>query len=189
MRFSYVLLILASSFLGVSFIWPLIPEVEYRLIKAQKFISPSASIVKDHFDLAETYSENRLVIPIINVNSAIVEGESEAALSKGVWRRPVSAKPDDRAGNTVLTGHRFLYTGFAQNTFYNLDKLEVGDEIQIFWEGGQYFYKVAEISVVEPTAIEIEQDFGDTRLTLYTCHPLWTAAKRLVVVAKPLSIL
>ncbi|MCD8545770.1 class E sortase [Candidatus Woesebacteria bacterium] len=127
---------------------------------------------------------NRLVIPVIGVESQIHEG-GEEALDKGVWHRPGTSNPVEE-GNMVLTGHRFLYTGFNKNTFYNLDKLKIGDEIIVYWEGREYVYLVIDKKVVEDTDVYVEGDFGDERVTLYTCHPLWSADKRLVIVGKPL---
>lgn len=186
MNISKILFITSLGFLVFSIAWPLIPEVDYSLFRAKALISQSFSRTatdKRAFK-EEIPQENRLVIPAINVDSMIVEGLTEEALNKGVWRRPISSTPDT-PGNTVLTGHRFLYTGFSNNTFYNLDKLKIGDLIYVYWQATKHKYSVSETKIVDPTAIEIEGDYGDRRLTLYTCHPLWTADKRLVVVAKP----
>lgn len=185
MRFLNLLFLLSVFFFGFTVLWPLLPEVDFAAFKARSFVRSRVFSESSRNTSQQTNtSENYLYIPIINVNSAIVEGLTEEALNKGVWHRPKTSTPDI-PGNTVLTGHRFLYTGFANNTFYNLDKLRVGDEVYINWNRTEYRYLVTEKKIVEPTAIEIEKDFGDRRLTLYTCHPLWTADKRLVVIAKP----
>ena len=42
-----------------------------------------------------------------------------------------------------------------------------------------------EKAVVEKTAVEIESPTEDDILTLYTCTPLWSSSKRLVVQAVP----
>lgn len=129
--------------------------------------------------------ENRLVVPSINVDIRITEGPDVSALLQGGWRRPHTSTPDS-GGNTVIAGHRFLYTSTNASYFYNLDKVKTGDPIIIYWKGKEYNYNVTETKQVQATDVEIEDNTPDTRLTLYTCTPLWTAKDRLVVIAKPI---
>lgn len=126
--------------------------------------------------------ENVLVIPKIGVNATILEGSSAVVLNKGIWRRPRSGTPE-KGGNTVLTGHRYLYTD-GPNTFYFLDRLVVGDRFLIFWQGQEYDYEVEDVRVVPPERVEIERNTKEDIVTLYTCTPLWTSKNRLVVRAK-----
>lgn len=135
------------------------------------------------FDL----SGNRLIIPTIGVHIAVVEGSDESVLYRGAWRRPNSSTPD-KGGNTVITGHRFHYIPPNNKTFYNLNKLEIGSKVFIFWNEVEYVYQIYEKFVVEPNQIEIEGPTQENILTLYTCHPLWTADQRLVVRGKLLEI-
>jgi len=71
-----------------------------------------------------------------------------------------------------------------KDTFFNLDKVDIGDRIHITSDLGEYNYIVLEKKEVEPNDISIIQDTDDYTLTLVTCTPLWTSQKRLVVVAK-----
>jgi LPXTG-site transpeptidase (sortase) family protein len=131
-------------------------------------------------------AENTLVIPKIGVDALIFEGTSETTLERGLWRRPKTGTPST-GGNTVITAHRFKYlTG--PNTFYHLDKLAVGDSLTIYWEGKTYHYRVTSSEVVAADAFIIEENSPEPRLTLYTCTPLWTSSKRLVVRAEPASL-
>lgn len=129
--------------------------------------------------------DNRLQIAGIGVDGTIFEGNSVEMLNKGIWRRPKSSTPD-KGGNTVLVAHRFLYRS-GPNTFYLLDKVKIGDEVSIWWNKARYTYQVTETKTVDPDALEIEHPTEDTRLTLYTCAPLFSASKRLVVIAKPVG--
>lgn len=129
----------------------------------------------------DTPSDNRLVIPKIALDEHIYTGDSAYLVNKGVWARPNTSTPP-KGGNTVLVGHRFTYDGPA--TFYSLDKVAKGDNIVVYWEGKEYDYQVETISVVPPTAIEVEAPTKDAQLTLYTCTPLWSAKNRLVIVSK-----
>ncbi|MFW5720190.1 MAG: sortase [Candidatus Dojkabacteria bacterium] len=126
--------------------------------------------------------ENTLVIPKIGVDAKIHEGQEEHTLLQGIWRRPNTSTPD-KGGNTVLTAHRFMYMS-GPNTFFSLDKVKEGDTFAVFWQGQEYTYQVYQIEVVGPERVEIENPTEDPIITLYTCTPLWTSDKRLVVQAK-----
>jgi sortase A len=124
--------------------------------------------------------ENKLVIPQMGLDATVNEGRYASTLQKGLWHRPLTSTPD-KGGNTVIVGHRFTYRGPA--IFYHLDKLKAGDEFALLWNGKRYNYKVRETRVVEPTAVEIENNTDNPILTLYTCTPMWTAKQRLVVIS------
>lgn len=127
-------------------------------------------------------TDNRLVLPGIQIDHTVVEGETIRALSaNGVWRRPQTSTPD-QGGNTVMVAHRFSYNEPA--TFYHLDKVFVGERFAVWWEGVEYIYEVFDIVVVDPSQIEIEAPTAEPIMTLYTCTPVWTAKDRLVVRAK-----
>ncbi|MDZ7744537.1 MAG: sortase [Candidatus Saccharibacteria bacterium] len=108
------------------------------------------------------------------------EGPTKSTLSEGVWRRPNTANPTV-ASNTVLAGHVFTYSTPA--VFYNLNKVEIGEKLAIYWEGSEYLYKIDEVKTVNASAIEVEAPTENPRLTLYTCTPLWNPVNRLVVTA------
>lgn len=132
--------------------------------------------------LKKVPTSNVMVIPKIGVDSPIMEGLGPEALDKGVWRRPQSSTPD-KGGNTVITGHRFLYAA-GPKTFYHLDKMALGDEFIIFWQGKEYDYEVIDIFTVTPDQVEVEDHTDEPIVTLYTCTPLWSSSLRLVIRAK-----
>jgi len=124
--------------------------------------------------------ENRIEIPSAHINELLVQGPTPRSLNKGVWVIPHTSTPDV-GSNTVLAGHRFMYTN---QLFYNLDKVKMNDIVAIFWQGKEYNYQVSNISVVPPTAVDIQNPTEQSTLTMYTCTPLWTSKNRLVVKAK-----
>lgn len=164
---------------------PLLPEAEFMVAKAQdnevQAAENSAPAKKTLGTRSDIPKENVLVIPKIFVDAEINEGDKEA-LKKGLWRRPHTSTPD-LGGNTVIAAHRFMYID-GTNTFYNLDKLKVGDNFIIYWQGKEYDYEIFSIEEVLPTAIEIEHNTPEPIVTLFTCTPLWTSEKRLVVKGK-----
>jgi sortase A len=129
---------------------------------------------------------NTLIIPRMLIDTPIVEGsmkDSLKLLDKGAWFLPISSSPD-KGGNTVIAGHRFSYTG-PRGIFYYLNKLVPGDDIGIRWNGTMYHYTVRSSRTAASTEISVQEPTEDTRLTLYTCTPLWNPVNRLVVVATP----
>ncbi len=137
----------------------------------------------DQTQLKPIPKENTLVIPKISVDGKIHEGQNESTLNKGIWRRPQTSTPGS-ASNIVFAAHRYQDIT-APNSFYNLDKLEINDEILVYWEGKEHVYQINDKKVVPATAIEIENPTPKEQLTLYTCEPLYSAENRLVITATP----
>lgn len=139
-------------------------------------------------DPGQDCTTNCLIVPRMMLNTTIYEGpvsDSFNLLKKGVWHLPFSVAPGE-SGNSVLAAHRFSYTG-PRGLFYYLDKLKVGDEIGVDWNGTLHRYRVESSRTVPPTEVSVQQPTNDTRLTLYTCTPLFNPVNRLVVVAKPIT--
>ncbi len=124
---------------------------------------------------------NRLIVPSMQLDTEIFEGPTATTLNKGLWHRPATSTPD-KGGNTVIAGHRFTYTN-PKGIFYYLDKVQIGDEIGVWWQQKRYLYKVTAIKTVPPTDIAVEDNTATPQLTLYTCTPLWSPHDRLVVTA------
>lgn len=144
----------------------------------------SPDVKEDDID-EEVSTIKNVIVPSIGVDGQIVQGDSVELLKEGFWHRPDSSTPD-KGGNTVITGHRFLYTS-GPKTFYHLDKVEVGDQVKVEWEGRDYYYEVFDTLEVTPDTIQIEDNTEESILTMYTCAPLWSSTRRLVVRAKLVS--
>jgi sortase A len=138
-------------------------------------------VVLDRKILEELNME--LVINDIHVDGYIFQGETSETMDEGFWHFPLSAYPGNK-GNAVIIGHRFKYLPPNPNTFYNLDKLTVGDEITIKHDEGEYTYIVVDTHIAEANDTSVLEETDDYRLTLITCTPLWTSEKRLVITAK-----
>lgn len=136
----------------------------------------------DPDELKPIPSDDRLVIPEIQLDAPIMQGDSPKLLKQGVWQRSGSAQPGG-GGNIVILGHRWG----ATYTFYHLNKLEPGDQIIIFWDQIEHGYMVDSIFEVEPDETWIESKADQERLTLYTCSPLHISNKRLVIFATPVD--
>lgn len=129
-----------------------------------------------------------LIIPKMLLDTPLIEGPKQDSfnlLNKGAWRLPFASSPD-KGSNTVIAGHRFSYTG-PRGIFYFLNKLEPGDDIGLWYHETLYRYKVESSHTVAATEVSIQEPTTDSRLTLYTCTPLWNPVNRLVIVAKPIA--
>jgi sortase A len=165
---------------------PLIPAMQFWWRKSHGFNQPEyvTSVLNGYTNNSVSMPEdNRIAIPSIGLDVGINEGSGLAAADTAAWRRPGSSTPP-AGGNTVIVGHRYSYAINIARPFYNLDKVTYDDEIIVFWQKHAYRYKVTQIMVVTPNQVGIETPSNDSRLTLYTCTPLWTAQNRLVVVAE-----
>ncbi len=132
---------------------------------------------------------NILYIPSIDLATSIQELEKLEDLHFGSWRRPNTSNPE-LGGNTVIVAHRYTDKGGrAENTFYNLPKVEIGEYIYTFWNNKKYTYKVYDIKVVESNDETVEKSTTTANiLTLYTCTPLWSSTHRYVVYSKLISV-
>jgi LPXTG-site transpeptidase (sortase) family protein len=95
-------------------------------------------------------------------------------------------------GNTVISGHRNIYT----EVFRYLDALRLGDEIVLVAGAERYLYRVTEMHVVQEIGVSESvraqnarwiAPSSDVRLTLITCWPYEKPGNthRLIVVARP----
>lgn len=176
-------------------VYPFFPRVIYYINKGKPYYPYKTKLnvdgtQEDYYD-EDTASDlpevNTIVIPEIRISMPIVSGDDDSALNKGVWHRPGTGVPGE--GNMVLTGHRVGYAVWTDDikyktTFYNLDKLDVGDSIIIYWNDTEYDYIVTSFETVEPTRIDIESPTAEHRLTVYTCTPIGSTKERLVYYAR-----
>lgn len=190
------IIIIVVILVGVGIlVYPLLPALKYKIMPPEALYPYETKLINTNLNLGKLPevkdvkripADNRLVIPKIGVDVAIVEGiNEEAALLKGTWRNPITSDPA-KGGNTVISGHRFRYRPPNNTTFYLLDKLSVGDPFIIYWQGVEYDYIVAEKKIVAPTALEILNNTAEPQVTLFTCTPLFTTKQRLVVIGEPM---
>lgn len=118
-------------------------------------------------------------IPKIGLRVVVVEGTFQWDLAKGPGHIETSPQPGE-TGNVGISGHRTMYGA----PFRHLDELRSGDLIYFETLNGKIEYKVTEKRKVLPTNVAVLKDFGDDRVTLTTCDPLFSASRRLVVVGK-----
>jgi LPXTG-site transpeptidase (sortase) family protein len=138
---------------------------------------------KSQLELADLEKEDtKLIVPSASIEGSVVVGKTQEAMLDGFWHFPLSSVPEKR-GNTVIFGHRFDKIPPETETFYNLDKVDIGDKIYLKQRDNEISYTVVSTRVVGKNDHSVLQNTDDYRLTLITCTPLWTSDRRLVVIA------
>ncbi len=142
---------------------------QYRVFMTQPQIQPTS----------RAEGPVRIQIPKINVDSAVVSGDTWESLKLGVGHHIGSEDPGQR-GNIVLSGHNDVYG----EVFRHLDQLAPSDTIVVSSITGDYTYIVQERQIVNPDAVWVLDSRGDThQLTLISCYPYRVDNKRIVVFA------
>ena len=108
------------------------------------------------------------------------EGTSVDDLKSGPGHYESTPLPGE-PGNAAIAGHRTTYG----KPFYRLDELQKGDSIFVATGLGVFRYQVIDMQVVSPKNTTVLDEIpGRNTLTLTTCHPKFSAAKRLIVTSE-----
>jgi sortase A len=125
----------------------------------------------------------RLRIPAIDLNIVAVNGTAPDDLRKGPGHYPDTTFPG-LGGTVAIAGHRTTYLA----PFRDIDKLRRGDELVLEMPYGVFTYVYDRQQIVKPTATYVTRDVGYDQLVLSACHPLYSAAERLIVYARLTSV-
>ena len=182
--------------------YPFWPKLEFAVSKKQSVfpyatklaanntVAANSGITLSQLPVTENKpipKTNRLVIPSIGVDMAILEGETEKTLDRGgIWHIPNTSDPI-HGSNTVLSGHRWEYLPPSTRTLYLLDKVQIGEPIIVYWHGVEYDYRVGRREIVDPSRVDIQNATAEPQLTIYTCTPLFSTKQRLVIFANLIS--
>jgi len=202
----YWFLCLSVSVLFLNFQPVLAQEITYQKLKKTKFIVSRDEADKLRDSFAQTINESdvriltpinqefSLVIPAIALNQPVFknidpgnEQNFTPLLQKGVAHAWGSSLPGE--GETIfLFGHSSVFSldsGEREAVFYLLEKLEPGDQVNIFYHNQRYTYQVEAKEIINPEEVSILQSGGEEKLILQTCWPALTQLKRLVITAVP----
>lgn len=140
---------------------------------------------------APTEKTDRIIIPKIGVNIPYGTNGDVSLNAGALWRHPDRGNPAE-GGNFIIAAHRFSlqptpWDTIEKSPFYNIDKIKPGDQILIDYDGKRYAFEASEFKDVPPTAIEIEAESEEPKLTLYSCTLAGSADGRVVIIAKPIG--
>lgn len=117
----------------------------------------------------------------------LLESTDTDTLTRGVGHYTDTAAPC-AIGNFSLAGHRTTYG----RPFYDIDRLQPGDEIVVETLSGSCRYRVDSHKIVDPSAVSVLAPVPNhpgvkptaAWLTMTACHPKHSDSKRYVVFAK-----
>jgi sortase A len=121
----------------------------------------------------------RIVIPRIGANFVFVKGTSTGDLKKGPGHYTDTALPGSR-GTVGIAGHRTTYLA----PFRKINNLKRGDLVQLRMPYGRFAYTVEGTKIVSPRNVSVLRHRSGDWVVLTACHPLYSAAERIVVSAR-----
>ena len=175
-----LIIVLGFSLLSFDFIKPYVDEnteeksLEQFYIKEEQIIDKNDKTTSDEVEKEKKPKVKYnyiavLKIPKINLEKGLVEKNSKYNnINYGVQILKESDSPDVINGNVILAAH----SGTANISYFrNLDKLDLGDDAIIYYQGNTYNYKVVKKYDVDKTGkINIKRDRNTSTLTLITCR-------------------
>ena len=175
-----LIIVLGFSLLSFDFIKPYVDEnteeksLEQFYIKEEQIIDKNDKTTSDEVEKEKKPKVKYdyiavLKIPKINLEKGLVEKSSKYNnINYGVQILKESDSPDVINGNVILAAH----SGTANISYFrNLDKLELGDDAIIYYQGNTYNYKVVKKYDADKTGkINIKRDRNTSTLTLITCR-------------------
>ena len=175
-----LIIVLGFSLLSFDFIKPYVDEnteeksLEQFYIKEEQIIDKNDKTTSDEVEKEKKPKVKYdyiavLKIPKINLEKGLVEKSSKYNnINYGVQILKESDSPDVINGNVILAAH----SGTANISYFrNLDKLDLGDDAIIYYQGNTYNYKVVKKYDADKTGkINIKRDKNTSTLTLITCR-------------------
>ena len=175
-----LIIVLGFSLLSFDFIKPYVDEnteeksLEQFYIKEEQIIDKNDKTTSDEVEKEKKPKVKYnyiavLKIPKINLEKGLVEKSSKYNnINYGVQILKESDSPDVINGNVILAAH----SGTANISYFrNLDKLDLGDDAIVYYQGNTYNYKVVKKYDADKTGkINIKRDRNTSTLTLITCR-------------------
>jgi LPXTG-site transpeptidase (sortase) family protein len=129
-----------------------------------------------------TYTELRIKIPKISVDSPIVQGLGGEGLKQGFWVYPSSNQIGN--GEMILLCHRRYFGPNDPRSCWYIDQVSEGDEIFVSKGDNTLKYSVVGTHSYSGSDSTIYTISDDNYIKIVTCHPLGSSTERFVVLAK-----
>jgi sortase A len=125
----------------------------------------------------------RIRIRKIGISFVVVQGTDGSSLQKGPGHYPDTRFPG-LPGTVAIAGHRTTYLA----PFRHINDLHKGNVIELEMPYGRFTYSVEKTRIVSPSEYSVIRSVGYPRLVLTACHPLYSAAQRIVVFARQVAV-
>jgi sortase A len=149
------------------------PDLQARVIRAFRNSTPAER------EKLRGDAIGKIELPTIDKDYYVVEGTDTSSLRKGPGHYEDTPLPGQR-GTVGIAGHRT--TNGAP--FRNIDDLDPRDQIRVEMPYGTFVYSVEETRIVDDNDLSVKDPVGYNRLLLSACHPLYSAAQRIIVFAR-----
>lgn len=161
------------------------PNIEIKFAETLTKTASGEIIPENLKDFGLKIDKLNISVPVI----ANVDGSKESAYNKALKEGVAHYKGTSLPGegsNIFIFGHSSAwYATSYDKVFAELDKLENGDVITIYYNSKKYQYSVFENKIIKADDVSVLNKTTTETLTLMTCWPVGTNLKRLVVIAKP----
>lgn len=181
---SYLVINFPALYLNARYFW-------YHEYKTPKQSAPADASGQVTTTSPRIIKNDILKIPKIDLQTPIIwnvtNEQMTEALRNGVAQFAGTQLPDSQTGPMVLTGHSsndWWQKGDYNTVFALLNKLVVGDKIEINYKDKVYTYEVFKEMVVSPNDQTVFEPTKDPVLVIATCTPLGTNLRRLLVYAE-----
>ena len=159
----------------------------FTIVPGEDTLLPETIILNKMDEPERSNPATTLIISSAQIDGTIVYGsDGEKLLREGFWHYPASAYPGEK-GVSIIFGHRRYHLPPRTDTFYNLDKVNTNDMVQIQLRDGTWLeYIVINVEIINPEGIPgvFREESNDFLIKLITCTPLGTSEQRLIVTAK-----
>ena len=125
----------------------------------------------------------RIRISKIGISFVVVQGTDGSSLQKGPGHYLDTSFPG-LPGTVAIAGHRTTYLA----PFRHINDLHRGDVIELEMPYARFTYSVEKTRIVAPSEYSVIKPVGYPRLVLTACHPLYSAAQRIVVFARQVAV-
>jgi len=173
MKYLIRFLVICILTFGYSFLCMSMLDVSKKRVKAYSVNQDNLKISNNFIeDLSSSDFDNDILgkvnIPKIGIYNNLYKIDSPLnTVDKNIEVLKSSDMPDVKGGNFILASHNGL-SSIAY--FHDLNKLEVGDDVYISYNGVDYRYFIHHIyDVMKTGKVEIKRDKSKSAITLITC--------------------
>ena len=164
------LFIVSFLIIGYSFLCVCLCNISNGNVEKYSIHNDNLKISKNEAEISEDSSFNvlgNIKIPKINLENTLYPiGSPLNTVDKNIEVLSSSNMPDEDGGNFILAAHNG-YSPIAY--FHNLNKLSIGDEVFVSYNGVDYRYVVNDIyDVIKTGKVEIKRDKNRRTITMIT---------------------
>lgn len=116
-------------------------------------------------------------IPKINLEAKVMDGTGKSMLKLGPGLYEHSDLPVHEKSNVCIAAHRDIYNAW----FHDIDKLQQGDTITLYFMDRCFNYKVSEKFITHKKDWDVTRSLGYDAVTLTSCYPHNTSKQRIIV--------